>query len=274
LSSPEPSQHSVGGGGAVTEILEIDEVDSTNAEALRRAAGGERGPVWISAKRQIAGRGRAGRSWQMEAGNLAATLLLSPGCAPDKLYQLSLIAGVAIHDAVAPLHSRANAAPDTRPRLKWPNDILAGTAKLGGILIESTIFGNTTVAAIGIGVNIAAAPRIDGRATAALADWGVAVDRRTLIEAIDARLLAWLDVWQAGAGFGSIRAAWLDRAGPAGEPMTVNVGNETVRGTFAGMDETGALLVDTVPASQTTRRRFTFGDVSIGPGQTEGSSQQ
>ena len=60
-------------------LIEFDEIDSTNEEARRLAAKGERGPVWIVAGKQTAGRGRRGRKWESPVGNLAATLLLNPG---------------------------------------------------------------------------------------------------------------------------------------------------------------------------------------------------
>lgn len=261
-------------GRCDTAVVEIDEIDSTNAEALRRAVAGERGPLWISAARQTSGRGRAGRSWQTEAGALAASLLLSPGCPPDRLYQLSLLTGVAAFDAIALLHTRANAQRGLAPRLKWPNDVLAGQAKIAGILIESTTLGSDTLAVIGIGVNITAAPRIEGRPTAAIADWGITVAPRDLLAAIDASLGHWLEVWQAGARFDLVRAAWLERAGPLGEPVSVVAGSETICGVFAGMDDTGALLVDTAPSNPAILRRFTFGDVCIAPRHTEGLSQR
>ena len=58
-------------------VLLLDQTDSTNAEARRRAEAGETGPLWIAARRQTAGRGRRGRAWESDAGNLFATLLLT-----------------------------------------------------------------------------------------------------------------------------------------------------------------------------------------------------
>ncbi|MEQ1652716.1 MAG: biotin--[acetyl-CoA-carboxylase] ligase, partial [Hyphomicrobium sp.] len=81
-------------------LVELSEVDSTNNEAMRRAAQGERGPIWILAGLQTAGRGRSGRSWTSTRGNLALSLLFEPGCEPRDLPQLSLLVGVAVHEAV------------------------------------------------------------------------------------------------------------------------------------------------------------------------------
>src|SRR5579863_2479673 len=117
---------------AGVRLMAHHEIDSTNAEALRLMRQGERGPLWIAAERQSAGRGRRGRSWISVPGNLHASLLLTdPG--PAELWpQLSFVAALAVHDAVV------ERAAEIRPmlELKWPNDLLLGGAKFAGILIE------------------------------------------------------------------------------------------------------------------------------------------
>ncbi|MFA6141337.1 MAG: biotin--[acetyl-CoA-carboxylase] ligase, partial [Hyphomicrobium sp.] len=82
------------------KLLTLDEVDGTNAEAMRRMLAGERGPLWISATRQTAGRGRSGRAWTSQSGNLFASLVTTLDCAPSKAGQLSLVAGIAVLDAL------------------------------------------------------------------------------------------------------------------------------------------------------------------------------
>ena len=113
-------------------LVHLEEVDSTNAEAMRRVLAGERGPMWITADRQTAGRGRSGRAWSSTPGNLLASFIVQLDCAPAMAAQLSLVAGIATIDAIR----RAGTLRGLR--LKWPNDILVGTAKAGGILVEST----------------------------------------------------------------------------------------------------------------------------------------
>lgn len=244
-------------------IVELDEVGSTNLEAIRRATDGERGPLWITAKRQTAGRGRLGRTWSSDAGNLAATLLVAPGCAPAHLHQLSLVAGVAAFDALATILTAAPRRPDLR--LKWPNDILADGAKLGGILIESTTIGREAIAAVGIGINVATAPAIEGRPTAALHRWLPTADRRATLYALAVSMAERLAVWDDARGFAAIRAAWIERALLPGTPISINAGVETVAGVVSGIDETGALLMGSVSANPDEIRRFTFGDVDLLP---------
>ena len=245
-------------GDVAFNLVELDEIDSTNSEALRRAAAGERGPLWILARRQSGGRGRLGRNWQSLDGNLMATLLLSPTCAPQFLHHLSLLTGVAVHDAMAPFLSGP-----ARLRLKWPNDVLIGPAKLGGILVESTSLGGTVVAAIGIGINVAEAPDIAGRAVGRLVDHSSECPTPGyLLAAINAKVADWFAIWQGGAGFEAIRNAWIARAGALGEPLSVrtHAGAGNASGTFAGLDADGALLLLDRNGNVA---RFTSGDVSL-----------
>ncbi len=230
-------------------------VDSTNAEALRRAQSGERGPLWIVADVQTAGRGRSGRGWSSDAGNLHASLLVTLSLPQPLAYQLALVAGVAVFDA---LGAATYPAPPGL-RLKWPNDILVGDAKAGGILIESSVAGGSLAAVIGIGVNLAASPSLPDRPATYLAAHGAAPEPGVLLAAISASLEAWLPAWDEGRGFAAVRQAWLNRALPIGERLSIHTGPERVLGTFSGLDADGALLLDV----DGDVRRFTFGDVSL-----------
>jgi BirA family biotin operon repressor/biotin-[acetyl-CoA-carboxylase] ligase len=230
-------------------------VDSTNAEAMRRAIAGERGPLWIMADVQTAGRGRAGRSWTSEPGNLQASLLVSLGASVSKAYQLSLVAGIAVFDAIV----QATRASLTGLRLKWPNDILIDGSKVGGILIESSTTSAGLSAVIGIGINIASSPDLPDRPATRLAAYDYTADPQGLLAEIASATATWLAVWDEGAGFAAVREAWLNRAHPIGERMSINTGSERIAGAFLGLDADGALLLD----SEGNARRFTFGDVSL-----------
>ena len=82
-------------------VVVLDEIDSTNAEARRRAEAGEAGPVWLVGLRQTAGRGRRGRAWETGEGNLAATLLLRTDKPPAEAAQVSFVAALAVADMLA-----------------------------------------------------------------------------------------------------------------------------------------------------------------------------
>src|SRR5882672_7909582 len=117
---------------AGVRLISHEVLISTNTEALALARAGERGPLWVTAARQSAGRGRRGRTWVSEAGNLFASLLLADPAPPEHWPELSLVAALAIHDAVAEI------APPLRAQLaiKWPNDVLLARKKFAGILVE------------------------------------------------------------------------------------------------------------------------------------------
>src|SRR5215510_4116041 len=135
-------------GLAGVRHIAYETLGSTNAEALALARAGELGPLWVTAESQTAGRGRRGSQWVSPRGNLYATLLLSEPASPDRAPQLSFVAALALHDAVAAC------APELRPVLnvKWPNDLLAKQAKVAGILIDGQSDPRLTVV-IGFGVN-------------------------------------------------------------------------------------------------------------------------
>lgn len=241
-------------------IVELDAVDSTNSEALRRASAGDRGPLWITARTQTAGRGRSGRSWTTAGGNLAASLLIAPGCAAGELSQLALLAGVAAHDAICESLASTHAE---RVRLKWPNDVLIDDAKTAGILIESTTLGGDLVAVIGIGINIAEAPLVPDRAVTRLADHTTAVlTPSLLLDRLADSHARWRVIWDGGRGFASIRNAFLARSVPLGSAMAVNAGGSAVAGRFDGLDPSGGLRL---AGADGAVRSFTYGDVTLGP---------
>ena len=153
-------------------ILELDETGSTNADAMRLGLQGEPLPLWVSARRQTAGRGRAGRVWQAGEGNLQASLAFLCAAPRNSAPELALLAGVAVIDAIRGI---SPLALDAGVRLKWPNDVLIGNSKTGGILVESTTARGEPgfLAVIGIGLNVATGPEIPGRAVTSLAQNGI-----------------------------------------------------------------------------------------------------
>jgi BirA family biotin operon repressor/biotin-[acetyl-CoA-carboxylase] ligase len=238
-------------------LLHVECVDSTNAEAMRRAEAGEPGGLWIIADTQTAGRGRSGRRWFSEPGNLTASLLIRLATPAPKAYQLSLVAGVAVTDAIS---ATMSLAPEACVRLKWPNDILIGAAKAGGILVESSMGAAGLVAVIGIGINLVSHPEGLGRAATHLGAHGPAPEPDALLSEIAIAMDRWLERWGEGRDFASVREAWLARAHPIGERLSINTGAEAVEGLFGGIDQEGALLMRDGSGRE---RRFSFGDVTL-----------
>jgi BirA family biotin operon repressor/biotin-[acetyl-CoA-carboxylase] ligase len=235
-------------------VRHFAELDSTNSEAARLAQAGERGPLWIVAERQTAGRGRRGRVWQGASGNLAATLLLSAHKPPAEAAQMAFVAALALADMAA-----AFVAEDL-VQVKWPNDLLVVGAKAGGVLIESGAASKGGLwLAIGVGANLAEAPKDTPYPATSLATLGAAPSPAEALAALDAGFFRWLDVWET-QGFEPIRAAWTARAHGLDQPCTVSFGGRTITGTHDGLDADGALLLRVGGA----RQRITAGDVIFG----------
>ncbi|TNC15190.1 biotin--[acetyl-CoA-carboxylase] ligase [Methylobacterium terricola] len=223
-----------------------DSLGSTSTQALDCARAGEPGPLWVVAREQTGGRGRRGKGWSWIPGNHAASLLwpVPAGLAPDRVATLGFVAGVAVERALrrACGPGTAGAAPDFR--LKWPNDVLLGGAKLVGILLEmETLPGQGAVVTVGIGINVAGAPEGLPYAATSLAEAGYAVDAPGLFRLLTASWVEAERLWDEGRGFARIRDAWLSAAAGLGGPVRVQTGGRTEAGTFETIDEGGRLVV-------------------------------
>jgi BirA family biotin operon repressor/biotin-[acetyl-CoA-carboxylase] ligase len=237
---------------AGTRLVPLDSIDSTNAEALRLARAGERGPLWITARNQSAGRGRRGRSWVSEPGNLHATLLLADPAPREHLPDLSLVAALALHDAIAGRIPGLAA----RVALKWPNDLLIDRNKFAGILVE----GEGMAVAVGIGVNCTHHPAHTDFPATDLATAGVRISPESVFDRLSASIITRLAQWDRGAAFAAIRADWLSRAAGIGKPIRVKSGEGELSGVFEGIDSAGRLVVR-LPDG--TTQTVAAGDVSM-----------
>jgi BirA family biotin operon repressor/biotin-[acetyl-CoA-carboxylase] ligase len=250
LSSPTPKMP------AGYRLLKLDTVDSTNAEAKRRAEMGEPGPLWIWSARQSKGRGRAGREWTSQVGNLFASLLIRPHCTLQTASQLALVAGIAAYDTLAKLIAYEGRADLL---LKWPNDVLLAEEKVAGILLENvgSAKGSGSVVVIGTGLNLANHPPNLPQPAISLAAYGLQVSPGDALQVLASTTHEWIMRWGEGATFPTIRRAWLDRAGPTGRPLRVSLSGEQIEGTYAGLDADGALRLRTAEGE----RHITAGDV-------------
>ena len=233
----------------------LDAVDSTNDEARRRAAAGEREPVWIAARRQLAGRGRERRPWSTEPGNLAATLLMPFRGTPGEAARLGFPAALAVAELFYHL------APGVSVTLKWPNDVLLAGRKASGILLENLgpgPDGRLTVA-IGIGVNLAHHPcpgEMRWPATSVAAETGAAPWFDDTLAKLAQGMDRWLGVLEA-QGFEAVRTAWLARADRLGQVIEARLPRGTLTGRFKAIDADGALVLETADGP----RRIAAGDV-------------
>ena len=138
-------------------LVELDEVDSTNRYAKKLANSGAMEGTIVLAHQQSAGQGRQGRQWISKRGNLFVSLILRPNCSPLRALQFSFISALAIRDMILPYLYDPNSA-----KLKWPNDVLISGRKVSGILLESSTpaKGNVDWLVIGIGINLAHHPNL------------------------------------------------------------------------------------------------------------------
>ncbi|MBE9539782.1 MAG: bifunctional biotin--[acetyl-CoA-carboxylase] ligase/biotin operon repressor BirA [Proteobacteria bacterium] len=235
------------GSALLTELAVAEAVDSTNAEALRKIEQGAGAGVVCTAEQQTAGRGRRGRAWVSPyARNLYLSIVGEFTQGAAALEGLSLAAGVAVARAL-----EKSGVPQVQ--LKWPNDILLGGAKLGGILLEMVgdAAGSCQVV-VGVGVNVAmpaatAAPIEQDWtdvATISSAAGVAAPGRNALLAALLNELLPLVDNFEAG-GFALWQEAWQKLDAHAGKPVVLTTGSEQLAGIARGVNERGALQLET-----------------------------
>jgi BirA family biotin operon repressor/biotin-[acetyl-CoA-carboxylase] ligase len=237
-------------------VLEAhDRLASTNDEALRRAEAGAPAGLVVTAHEQTSGRGRHGRAWASPPGNLYASVLLRPDCPMVVAAQLSLVAGLALGEALVRL-----GPPDLDLQLKWPNDVLIGGAKAAGILIEGTsdAAGITSWVIVGSGVNIGSCPGdTPYPATFLLREGFAPLPPLAVLEAYLFELDRWLARWREG-GFGAVRQAWLARGFGLGGEIQLRLAGGEFQGRFLDLTDSGALLVEHAGGG---RREIAAGDV-------------
>jgi BirA family transcriptional regulator, biotin operon repressor / biotin---[acetyl-CoA-carboxylase] ligase len=218
---------------------------STNDEAKRAAKqGAPHGATWV-AEVQTAGRGRYGRVWLSSPGeSLLFSVLLRSPLAATRVPQLALVAGLAVRDAVA------RALPGGDVKIKWPNDVLIGTRKVAGVLVEATTAGDRVDAVVvGIGINVHArtfrdfpddiAGRVTSVALAADGFHSPPPDRAAILADTLASLDGNLETFLA-RGLAPLRARF--EADDALRGLRVR-GDDAVEGQAVGVDDEGRLLV-------------------------------
>jgi BirA family transcriptional regulator, biotin operon repressor / biotin---[acetyl-CoA-carboxylase] ligase len=261
LDVTEITHAAVRPGSLWREVRVVTETGSSNADLLAVARGGAREGVVLVAEAQTAGRGRMGRRWiSPPRTGLTFSVLLRPYGVPATLLGwVPLLAGTAVAAALPTV------AP-VAPRLKWPNDVLAGSAKLGGILAERS--GSAIV--VGIGINVTqhkaelpeggtslrletAAAQTKGAVPGTAAGNGsTPADLRApvlvaVLAAMSERYLAWRDQFNPGdAEASGLRQEYLGRCATVGREVTVTLpGGKAISGPAVGVDWAGRLEVAT-----------------------------
>jgi BirA family biotin operon repressor/biotin-[acetyl-CoA-carboxylase] ligase len=234
-------------------LIAVEETGSTNDDAIGMARSGAAHGTLVWARRQTRGRGRRGRAWASPEGNLHVSIVLRPGTEARRAGEIAFVAGLAVADACLAL------APEADIRCKWPNDVLAGGRKIGGLLIESSFRGTAVDWIVaGIGLNLAVHPDdAEFPATHLAFHAGRPVTAAQGLNALARAFAARYEAWRAD-GFGPIREAWLARAAGVGRPIRVRLEHGEIDGVFAGIEDDGALRLGLRDGAV---RRITAGDV-------------
>jgi BirA family biotin operon repressor/biotin-[acetyl-CoA-carboxylase] ligase len=216
----------------------VDRCASTNSMLLLYTS---HLPVLLAAEEQTRGRGQRGRQWHSAPGTDVTFSLSRRMIRPaSELPALSLVAGVAAATALRQLGVSA-------AKLKWPNDLMVGGAKLGGILVETRAEGGVTRAVFGVGINCFRAPALERRLRRPIAalEQFMRPSRNAVIQSVARSLLAALDRFEA-EGFGAARQEWEAMDAHAGQRLKVRLANgRSISGIGSGVAADGALRLRT-----------------------------
>jgi BirA family biotin operon repressor/biotin-[acetyl-CoA-carboxylase] ligase len=238
-------------------ILRFDSLPSTNTEAARQAAHGAPEGLCVVAREQTAGRGRRERTWASpkDAG-LYLSVVLRPALEARAWPLITLAAALAVRDALAE-------ACGLGADIKWPNDLLAGSRKLCGILAETAEGARGRAVVLGVGVNLRRGsfpPELSDTATSVEEQTGRAPDAGRLLESLTRSLARHYEALHADGGAEEVLREWERHSTYAhGRRVRVALAEETFEGTTRGLEPDGALRVET---GEGTTRIVRAGDVT------------
>ncbi len=250
--------------GPATEdrLVFFNRTESTNRDAERLLGEGRNTPFIVLSRRQTKGRGRLGRAWHSsDEGNLYASFAFRPKVPPERMQRFTLWTGVSICRCI-------EEETGLSPRIKWPNDILCGTLKIGGILTEARVNADQILEMVlGIGLNINSAPSL----------WAspLCTEATSLREALQGKqdinrltcaiITSLFDAYDAFMNDGyrtALNSLWEKYDLLRGRNVTAQQGKETISGRALGIDEEGRLLIATKEAAANPVR-LNAGDVTL-----------
>lgn len=224
----------------------VEETGSTNADLLERLAAGERisEGYWLRAERQTSGRGRLGRKWESQSGNLTCSTVVNLRPGDPAPSTLSLVTGLAVFDTVKRL-----LFDDTPMLLKWPNDLLVNNGKIAGILLERQ--GDAVV--VGVGINLAEAPDLPDRKTTAVSweNGKFANGPESVLPRLAANLATRLRDWR-DEPLSHTLLEWTVRSHRFDDRIRItNPEGEVTLARYRGIAQDGALRVEPLGAHET-----------------------
>ncbi len=235
-------------------LVSLERADSTNEEAKRCVRDGSVHGTVVWARSQDAGKGRRGRSWVSEPGNLYCSIILKPNCSLAKAAELSFVMALSAASAI-----ESFIRTDIAVQCKWPNDVLIDGHKVAGILLETVLSQQNEIEGLiaGVGINIAHHPKGTDFPATNIHEYGEqSVTVENVLENVCTGVSRWYDIWQT-QGFEAIRLDWLNRAYGIEQDITVRLATENLKGTFVSLDAQGALILD----CHGERRLISAGDV-------------
>ena len=226
------------------QCFDYEEITSTNDVAAKIKLENPMQKIVITAERQTKGRGRRGRNWVSEYGNLFFSQLFRTDIS---LSHLAFITSLSVAQTII------NLKPQGEVKLKWPNDVLINGKKVCGILIESQLNGD---AIIGIGVNLISVLKTQELLypITSLSEVGINISRKEFIKAYLSHFESNLKQCQ-NEGFAKICIRWQDNAYKLGQMIIIN----QEKGIFKGIDENGFLLLE----QENKIVKFSVGDVTV-----------
>lgn len=233
-------------------------VGSTNDIARAHIESGRTEPRAILAEAQTAGRGRRGRAWSSPvAANIYMSYLDAIGGGLDDARGLSLVTGIAVAEAI-------EAASGVDVRLKWPNDLLVGDRKLGGILVELVLAGaGNAFGVLGIGVNVRVPVHVGAAIDQPFIDLteaaGGSIDRNDLAAAVVAHLHRYAADFRSRGFDEELQQRWQARDPFLDRRVVARSELGELRGVARGIDANGALVIET----STERVTVGAGNVSL-----------
>jgi BirA family biotin operon repressor/biotin-[acetyl-CoA-carboxylase] ligase len=235
------------------------DADSTNTVAFQLALHGASEGEVVVVEAQTAGKGRMGRRWESPVGvNIYLSIILRPLFAPSKIPMITLMTAVACAEAI-------EEATEVLPAIKWPNDLLLGNKKLGGILTEADMeMDRINFVIVGIGINVnmrhsAFPSSLRDSATSLQEALGKEVSRVSLIQAILRRFELWYTKFKEGKGE-AITRRWEELSQMRGKKVAITFMGETVQGKALEIDADGALLIQDERGEV---KRIVAGDVHV-----------
>lgn len=240
----------------VYKLAAFDSLDSTNDELAKMARKGAPEFTVVWALSQTKGRGRRGRTWVSQSGNLFTSLLLRPGLPLQEAAKSSFVASLGVADALEEILGEKHLI-----QCKWPNDVLVNGAKISGILLEcqgqKQAPAQTDWIVVGIGVNVLSHPEQTPYPATCLQNLMVQPPyQKEMLEILCRHFQIWAERW-INEGFETVHRAWMAKAKGLGQDISVHLPDRTLHGIFEKLDLDGSLILRTTDETH----RIQAGDV-------------